>query len=1201
MPSPTPLRRAAHASLLVSALLGLACSGGSSPAPTPVAPPVIGTAGGTVTEPSGASVVVPPGALGSDTAIRIARDSTGSPALPAELPAAGSTYVITPHGGDFAQPVEVRIPAPAVTLLPTQQLKLAKAEPGGEWVVLHDSQLVDGQLTAQVSSFSFFAAVTVTYLLPMAQLVPLSLTSRLSCGTQSCAGAFGPVTATFTVTSNNGALPATCVNGTVRIQEGTSSSFTNINGPGTTIPSSGGSVTRFVPLHVYGYNFVVGLRCSNYSMTLAFAKTVMWRLPAIYPETRYVGLPLQLDVVEGTSASLEAVLSGGAAKNESGVVATPTAADRAIIDWQRSDDGGSTWHPYGRSYQDEANPNPVGEGFAWLWWSVRHGFIATAADQGALIRINVCYTPPDVPAPPCVTTNATRLNVLQQSALPRLVDAPRSVLVTAGQPASFSATAGGAPAPTLQWQTRAANSTGAWADVTSGTGGTTGSFTTAALALADNGRQYRVVASNALGSAESAAVTVSVSDLDVAPTITTQPASLGVVAGSDAAFAVAATGTEALAYQWSHDGTPVAGATGPVLRLSAVTAGSAGSYSVVVSNAVGSAASDTAILTVGPAVSAPVAPTIVTQPAAALVHAGDTATFAVGVSGSGPLSFAWRKGGVAIAGASSAALTLVGVAAGDAGLYSVVVGNAAGSATSLEAALSVTVTPPPVVTPPTISTQPATLVVAPGEAATLAVAASGSGPLTYQWSLDGTPVAGATGPVLTIASVGAAQAGSYTVTIGNGAGSVSSLPAPLILVGAPLITVQPAAASVIEAGTATFTVAATGAALRYQWQRNGVVIAGATASSHTTLATTLSDSGAVYGVLVYNGAGLVLSQPAVLTVTPAPVVTVPANAGKLAASYRHACAVMADFTLTCWGYNSSGQIGTGNYSSWPTPYTVPLVGTVTAVAAGQNGTCAIHGPGDLSCWGSAAANSNLPVAVAGYTGVKAVAVGASFACLVSSSGSVHCWGNNSGNQLGDGTTNNSSVPVQTQGAVGLPLTGVVALSASFATACALMANGTVMCWGGGFGPIATSVAGLTGVTALSSGPGAPCALSADGTVRCWGDTTLPVVVAGLGGVTALASGSNHACAVKGDGTTWCWGSAPMGNGNPIETVVTPQRVTSLANVGVVAAGLDFTCALRTSRTLACWGANIGYQLGTGDSFSRYTPTDVTGGAIFWSP
>ena len=99
--------------LLVAALLGAACSG----KPSRSEPPVIGTEGGTVAGPGGASVVVPPGALDTAITIRVAKDSTGAPALPPDLVAAGDTYVVTPHGGVFAQPVVVRIPCPFTALL----------------------------------------------------------------------------------------------------------------------------------------------------------------------------------------------------------------------------------------------------------------------------------------------------------------------------------------------------------------------------------------------------------------------------------------------------------------------------------------------------------------------------------------------------------------------------------------------------------------------------------------------------------------------------------------------------------------------------------------------------------------------------------------------------------------------------------------------------------------------------------------------------------------------------------------------------------------------------------------------------------------------------------------------------------------------------------------------------------------------------
>ncbi len=88
----------------------------------------------------------------------------------------------------------------------------------------------------------------------------------------------------------------------------------------------------------------------------------------------------------------------------------------------------------------------------------------------------------------------------------------------------------------------------------------------------------------------------------------------------------------------------------------------------------------------------------------------------------------------------------------------------------------------------------------------------------------------------------------------------------------PSITTQPVSQTVRVGQTATFVVAATGAApLSYPWQKNGVNIAGATATSYTTPATTTSDSGSSFDVVVSNTAGTVTSSAATLTVNPAPV------------------------------------------------------------------------------------------------------------------------------------------------------------------------------------------------------------------------------------------------------------------------------------------------------------------------------------------
>src|SRR5438046_651902 len=105
-------------------------------------------------------------------------------------------------------------------------------------------------------------------------------------------------------------------------------------------------------------------------------------------------------------------------------------------------------------------------------------------------------------------------------------------------------------------------------------------------------------------------------------------------------------------------------------------------------------------------------------------------------------------------------------------------------------------------------------------------------------------------------------------TLNGCSGRTSAGPTPT----APAITTQPASQTVSAGQTATFTVAATGTApLSYQWQKNGTTIGAATAASYTTPATTASDNGDQFTVVVSNAAGSVTSRAAALTVSTTPV------------------------------------------------------------------------------------------------------------------------------------------------------------------------------------------------------------------------------------------------------------------------------------------------------------------------------------------
>jgi Immunoglobulin domain/Immunoglobulin I-set domain len=174
-----------------------------------------------------------------------------------------------------------------------------------------------------------------------------------------------------------------------------------------------------------------------------------------------------------------------------------------------------------------------------------------------------------------------------------------------------------------------------------------------------------------------------------APVITAQPSNQAVTVGQTASFAVTASGTAPLTYQWKKGGTAIAGATASTYTTPATAIGdNASTFVVVVSNSAGSLSSNPATLTV---TSVATAPSITAQPTNRTVSVGQTATFSVTATGTAPLTYQWKKGGTAIVGATAATYTTPATAIGDSGsTFLVVVTNAAGSQTSNSAQLTVT-------------------------------------------------------------------------------------------------------------------------------------------------------------------------------------------------------------------------------------------------------------------------------------------------------------------------------------------------------------------------------------------------------------------------------------------------------------------------------------------------------------------------------
>jgi hypothetical protein len=289
------------------------------------------------------------------------------------------------------------------------------------------------------------------------------------------------------------------------------------------------------------------------------------------------------------------------------------------------------------------------------------------------------------------------------------------------------------------------------------------------------------------------------------PQIVAPPASTTVTVGQPATFSVTATGAAPLSFQWYKGGAAISGATGASYTTPATTTADSGAqFTVKVSNSLGSVTSSAATLTVVAAS----AVAITTQPANQTGAVGQTATFSVVATGSPPITYQWRKNGTAISGATLANYTTPALAAADSGAsFTVVVTNPVNSVTSNAATVTVTAA-----VAPTITSQPASLNVLANDTATFTVVAAGTAPLSYQWQLNGAAIAGATGPTYTIAAVQQANAGTYTVTVSNVAGSVTSAAATLTLgPGVPNLALNaPATASSIQGAGLEATLATDG-------------------------------------------------------------------------------------------------------------------------------------------------------------------------------------------------------------------------------------------------------------------------------------------------------------------------------------------------------------------------------------------------------
>ncbi len=348
----------------------------------------------------------------------------------------------------------------------------------------------------------------------------------------------------------------------------------------------------------------------------------------------------------------------------------------------------------------------------------------------------------------------------------------------------------------------------------------------------------------------------------------------------------------------------------------------------------------------------------------------------------------------------------------------------------------------------------------------------------------------------------------------------------------------------------------------------------------------------------------------------------------VAAGWGHTCAVTNIGDVYCWGNNEYAQSGYAPSGSWNLPVRIPGLNDVSEITAGWSHTCALTSGGKVKCWGynrdgelgnGEFTDSGTPVEVIGLgTGATSVEAGDFHTCAISDDGGVKCWGKNKYGQLGDGTRNNSSIPVVS----GNIDSRVSAVAAGWGHTCVLLVHGTVKCWGknsngqSGFDPIEGvlldphSVAGLDdSVFRISADGSQTCAITILYGLMCWGandrgelgdgtleDRSRPIAVMGMTeGIAEVSAGWNQTCGITTSGRVKCWGwnlFGQLGDGTTVSRTKPVDVIGLAGRVVLVEAGWGHVCAITEDGALVCWGNNTYSQLGDSTHTDSSIPRSV---------
>ena len=315
------------------------------------------------------------------------------------------------------------------------------------------------------------------------------------------------------------------------------------------------------------------------------------------------------------------------------------------------------------------------------------------------------------------------------------------------------------------------------------------------------------------------------------------------------------------------------------------------------------------------------------------------------------------------------------------------------------------------------------------------------------------------------------------------------------------------------------------------------------------------------------------------------------NVASLALGGQHSCALDASGAVFCWGSNKYGQTGSrGLRDRTPvgTPRAVKLPKPAKSLTAGSKHSCALLTTGEVYCWGFNASGQLgtgrtltawAPMKTRTLPAASQVSAGSMHTCAVVAS-SLYCWGQNSERQIGLAVSA-TSIPTKVPS-----LASVSQVTSGTAHTCVL-SGGSVLC-SGRENQFQTSTPPVTTPSSTSQKPGASTTTTtttvkpkAGAAPSSWR------TVQGLQSPSLVAARGDTSCALVTSGGVFCWGRNRTGELGRASALLSdgPGAVLGasrapLTGVSSVVLGAEHVCALKASVVL-CWGSGMFGQLGTG--------------------